>query len=140
MSWQIHQLTINDINSLNVSELGKKVLYRNIKCVIYVVTALILWTNPVRASCYGWEANDISTIHLEDKRNSYYRIWKDKKRSKLAAKLRHGDKIKVIKFIEGDCGGDVYLEAVVKGRTIRGWTDSDELVYHTRKVALSNLR
>lgn len=102
------------------------------KCVTYVVIVLIFWNNPVQASCYSWGSGDTSTINLKDKRDGYYRIWKDKKNSKLAGKLRHGDKIKVISFIEDNCGGDVYLEAIVNGRKIRGWTFSDSLYYFTR--------
>jgi hypothetical protein len=102
------------------------------KYLIHVAIAVIFWNNPVYASCYGWNAGDISTINLKDKKNGYYRIWKDKKNSKLAAKLRDGDKIKVIKFIEENCGGDVYLETVANGRRVRGWTNSDNLTYHSR--------
>jgi methylglyoxal synthase len=54
------------------------------------------------------------------------------KNLQLTAKLKHGTKIKVIKFIEGPCGGDVYIEAKMKGRTIRGWTNSEDLFFLTR--------
>jgi hypothetical protein len=102
------------------------------KHVFYIAIAMLLWNAPVHASCYTWSPGDTATINLENPKNSYYRIWNDKKNLKLAAKLRHGTKIKVVKFIEGVCGGDVYLETIVKGRTIRGWTNSESLTYLTR--------
>jgi hypothetical protein len=102
------------------------------KFALYVLIALIIGSDPVHATCYGWKSGDIATINLKDKKNGYYRIWKDRKKLKLAAKLRHANNIKVIQFIEDTCGGDVYLEATVNGRTLRGWTFSDDLVYYTR--------
>jgi hypothetical protein len=109
-----------------------KVLNRKIKYVVYVALVVVFWGAPVRATCYTWIPGGISTLNLQDKENGYYRIWKDKKNLQLAAKLKHGTKIKVIKFIEGPCGGDVYLEAKVKGRSIRGWTNSEDLFFLTR--------
>lgn len=108
-----------------------KALNRKIKSVIYIAIVVGFWgaDAPVLASCYEWTPGDVSIINKE---NDYYETWKDKKHLQLVAKLRHGTKIKVIKFIEGACGGDVYLEAKVKGRTIRGWTNSDILFYSTR--------
>jgi hypothetical protein len=102
------------------------------KFVFYVVLALAFWSNPVHASCYNYRSGDTATINLENKKNGYYRIWKDRNQLQLAAKLRHGSEIKVVKFIETGCGGDVYLESTVNGRTIKGWTFSDSLFYLTR--------
>jgi hypothetical protein len=123
-----------------------KFIDRQLKSLVYVALVVGFGGEPVRASCYGWNPGDISTINLEDKENGYYRIWKnrkniqDKNNLQLVAKLRHGSKIKVIKFIEGDCGGDVYLETKVKGRAVRGWTDSDELTYRTNSSTSGNYR
>jgi hypothetical protein len=109
-----------------------KVLHRKTKYVVYVALATCFWGVPVQAGCYTWNPGDISTINLQDRENGYYRIWKDKKNLQLAAKLKHGSKIKIIRFIADQCGGDVYVEAKVKGRAIRGWTHSDNLFYLTR--------
>jgi hypothetical protein len=111
---------------------SKPIANQKVRRIVYLALVLGLWGGPVRASCYSWNPGNISTINLQDRENGYYRIWKDKKKLQLAAKLKHGTKIKVIKFIEGDCGGDVYLETKVKGRAVRGWTDSDELTHLTR--------
>ncbi len=119
-------------SKFNIIQPGVKFLNRKIGRIVYVALVVGFWGNPVYASCYGWSPGDISTINLQDKENGYYRIWKDQKNIQLAAKLRHGTKIKVIKFIEGDCGGDVYLETKVKGHAVRGWTDGDELTHRTR--------
>jgi hypothetical protein len=40
------------------------------------------------------------------------------KNLQLAANLKHGNKIKVIKFSADPCGGDVYIEAKVKGQPL----------------------
>jgi hypothetical protein len=109
-----------------------EILNRKMKHTIYIAIAILLWNAPVHASCYTWNPGDTATINLENPKNSYYRIWKDKKKLKLVAKLRHGNKIEVIKFIGGVCGGDVYLESKVNGRNIRGWTDSENLTFLTR--------
>jgi hypothetical protein len=109
-----------------------KVFNQKTKYVICAVLAACLWDVPVYAGCYTWKPGDISTINLQDRENGYYRIWKDRKNLQLAAKLKHGTKIKIIKFIAWPCGGDVYIEAKVKGRVIRGWTDGDNLIFLTR--------
>jgi hypothetical protein len=119
-------------NKFNILQPSVKVLNQKIKYVVYVALVVFFWSTPVRATCYRWIPGGISTINLQDRENGYYRIWKDKKNLQLTAKLKHGTKIKVIKFIEGPCGGDVYLEAKVKSRTIRGWTNSEDLFFLTR--------
>jgi hypothetical protein len=100
--------------------------------------AAILWTSSLNnqtvwASCYGYKGSRQERIKLEDKKNGFVRVWatQNLSRSKMVGRLRHGEVVTTLKFVEDPvCGGSVYIRfRNSKGKIAYGWVFSDVFVY-----------
>jgi hypothetical protein len=99
-----------------------------------IALAATIWTiglNPALASCYGYVGSRQERIKLQDRKNGYLRVWDTKSlKGQIVGKLKHGQVIKTLKFVEDEvCGGSVYIRfRDSRGRTAYGWVFSDILL------------
>ena len=90
---------------------------------------LDLNTQPAQASCYDYNgAVRKERIKLAAGR-AYISVSDNKDSNREIGQLRNGQIVTTLKFIEGDCGGSIYIKfRNSRGRITYGWVSSDEFV------------
>jgi hypothetical protein len=106
---------------------------KQITAIGLAMTLLVMNVNvgTARASCYGYNGSRQERIKLQDKQTGYIRVWATKSlKGQMVGKLRHGEVIKTLKFVEDPvCGGSVYIRfRNSKGQIAYGWVFSDVLI------------
>jgi hypothetical protein len=106
----------------------------------YFATAIsiaVIWAtglSSAQASCYGYRGSfGPERIRLQDKKNGYINVRVSRSvEGKVVGKLRHGQRIRTIKFVENHidmCGGFMYIQFQdSQGRIIYGWVLGDLLL------------
>jgi hypothetical protein len=86
--------------------------------------------SPAQASCYGYNgAVRKERIKLSPGR-AYISVSDTKDLKREISRLRTGQVVTTLKYIEGNCGGSIYIRFKnSKGRITYGWVESDEFVF-----------
>jgi hypothetical protein len=85
--------------------------------------------SPAQASCYDYnKAVRKERIKLSPGR-AYISVADTQSHKHEISRLRNGQVVTTLKYIEGDCGGSIYIRFKnSKGRITYGWVASDEFV------------
>lgn len=86
--------------------------------------------SPAQASCYDYNgAVRKERIKLQ-KGRAYISVGDTKDFKREIDRLRTGQIVTTLKYVEGDCGGSIYIKfRNGKGRITYGWVASDEFVF-----------
>jgi hypothetical protein len=98
---------------------------------ILSLLALTLDISPTQASCYSYTGG-VRKEQIKFRKGSaaYISVFSTKDLKREISRLRDGQVVTTLKFVEGNCGGSIYIRFKnSKGRVTYGWVFSDDFVF-----------
>ncbi len=107
-------------------------MMKQFAAVLLTFSLLMIGINirPTQASCYSYNgAVRKERIKLQ-KGRAYISVSAKQDLKREIGRLRNGQVVTTLKFIEGNCGGSIYIKFKnSKGKITYGWVESDEFVF-----------